>query len=105
MVATFCAGFCVSGSQKSVIALSALFYPSELRSTGVGWALGVGRIGGAAGPALVGMMYAGQWQLNHIFYSAAVPIVLAACGIMAMLLYYRGVGLDSPLLAGIDAPV
>ncbi len=105
MATTFCAGFCVSGSQKSVIALSALFYPADLRPTGVGWALGVGRIGGAAGPALVGMMYARQWSLDHIFYLAALPVLLAALGVMAMYLRYREVGHDAPFSASIDAPV
>ncbi|MGY3076955.1 MFS family permease [Bradyrhizobium sp. LM6.10] len=37
MVATaFCAGFCISGGQKSVIALAAIFYPTAIRSTGCG---------------------------------------------------------------------
>ena len=105
MSATFCAGFCVSGGQKSIIALSALFYPADLRSTGVGWALGIGRIGGAAGPVLVGMMYATQWAPNHIFYIAAVPILLAAGGVMAMFLFYRGPGRDTPFSASIGSPV
>jgi MFS transporter, AAHS family, 4-hydroxybenzoate transporter len=43
--ATFAAGFCVSGAQKSVNALAVLFYPPTIRSTGVGWALGIGRGG------------------------------------------------------------
>src|SRR5260370_34359582 len=42
LIATFCAGFCISGGQKSVIALSAIFYPATIRSTGVGWALRIG---------------------------------------------------------------
>jgi AAHS family 4-hydroxybenzoate transporter-like MFS transporter len=45
LIAAFCAGFCISGGQKSVIALAAIFYPAPIRSTGVGWALGIGRLG------------------------------------------------------------
>jgi MFS family permease len=36
LIAAFCAGFCISGGQKSVIALAAIFYPAPIRSTGVG---------------------------------------------------------------------
>ena len=35
------AGFCISGSQKSAIALATLFYPPAMRSAGLGWALEV----------------------------------------------------------------
>ena len=51
IIATFCAGFCVSGGQKTVNAPAVLFYPAEVRSTGVGWVLGIGRVGGIVGPA------------------------------------------------------
>jgi MFS transporter, AAHS family, 4-hydroxybenzoate transporter len=77
LVAAFCAGFCVSGGQKSVIALSAIFYPAPIRSTGVGWALGVGRLGGIGGPLLVGVLLGYHLQPASLFYAAAVPMLLA----------------------------
>ena len=77
LVAAFCAGFCVSGGQKSVIALSAIFYPAPIRSTGVGWALGVGRLGGIGGPLLVGVLLEYHLQPASLFYAAAVPMLLA----------------------------
>jgi MFS transporter, AAHS family, 4-hydroxybenzoate transporter len=77
LVAAFCAGFCVSGGQKSVIALSAIFYPAPIRSTGVGWALGVGRLGGIGGPLLVGVLLGSHLQPASLFYAAAVPMLLA----------------------------
>src|SRR5262249_31381500 len=40
-----------SGTQFAFNALSAAFYPSLIRSTGVGWAVGVGRVGAILGPA------------------------------------------------------
>lgn len=77
LVAAFCAGFSVSGGQKSVIALSAIFYPAPIRSTGVGWALGVGRLGGIGGPLLVGVLLGYHLQPASLFYAAAVPMLLA----------------------------
>ncbi|MGI4901610.1 MAG: MFS transporter [Janthinobacterium lividum] len=84
MAAVFCAGFCISGGQKSVIALAAVYYPLNLRSTGVGWALGIGRLGGIAGPLVVGFMYSAHWTPAQIFQAAALPVLIAGIGVMIM---------------------
>ena len=49
------------GGQPGINALSATYYPTYLRSTGVGWGLGVGRIGAIVGPYLGGMLLGRQW--------------------------------------------
>jgi AAHS family 4-hydroxybenzoate transporter-like MFS transporter len=84
LIAAFCAGFCISGGQKSVIALSAIFYAAPIRSTGVGWALGIGRLGGIGGPLLVGVLLGYHLSPASLFYAAAVPMLLA--GILVTLL-------------------
>jgi AAHS family 4-hydroxybenzoate transporter-like MFS transporter len=38
----FCAGSCIVGGQIAANALAATFYPTLVRATGVGWALGIG---------------------------------------------------------------
>ena len=53
-VAVFCAGWCVIGAQPGVNAFAATFYPTYLRSTGIGWGLGIGRIGAIVGPVIGG---------------------------------------------------
>jgi AAHS family 4-hydroxybenzoate transporter-like MFS transporter len=78
MVATFFAGCCVSGGQKSVIALSAVFYPAPIRSTGVGWALGIGRIGGIGGPLLIGLLLGWHLSPASLFYAASIPMLIAS---------------------------
>jgi AAHS family 4-hydroxybenzoate transporter-like MFS transporter len=87
LIAAFCAGFCVSGGQKGVIALSAIFYPTPIRSTGVGWALGIGRLGGIGGPLLVGVLLGYHLSAASLFYAAAVPMLFA--GILVALLGFR----------------
>lgn len=82
--ATFLAGLCVSGGQKSVIALGAVFYPSEIRSTGVGWALGIGRLGGIAGPLLVGAAMTAGLPARGVFYLLAAPMLMMAFAIWLM---------------------
>ena len=84
LISAFCAGFCISGGQKSVIALAAIFYPAPIRSTGVGWALGIGRLGGIGGPLLVGALLAYRLSVVNLFYAAAVPMLLS--GLLVVLL-------------------
>jgi MFS transporter, putative metabolite:H+ symporter len=55
-------------------------YPTVVRGSGSGWAAGVGRIGGIAGPYLVGLML-GVWQLGVLaVFSmfAGVLLIIAA---------------------------
>ncbi|MFL9986097.1 MFS transporter [Paraburkholderia sediminicola] len=84
MVMVFCAGFCISGGQKSVIALAAVYYPLNLRSTGVGRALGIGRLGGIAGPPIAGMLYCAHWTPADIFRFSAWPVLVAGIGVFVM---------------------
>lgn len=97
MVTVFCAGFCISGGQKSVIALAAVYYPLNLRSTGVGWALGIGRLGGIAGPLVVGMLYSAHWTPAEIFRFAALPVLVAGAGVylMGRIGRSRGTGVEN----------
>jgi len=53
-VAIFAAGFCIVGGQIAANALAAGFYPTSIRATGVGWALGIGRVGSIVGPLIAG---------------------------------------------------
>jgi AAHS family 4-hydroxybenzoate transporter-like MFS transporter len=82
--AVFGAGFCVVGAQIGANALTATFYPTFIRSTGVGWALGIGRIGSVIGPLLGGMMLSLQWHIPTIFLAGAIPVLIAACAVLAM---------------------
>jgi AAHS family 4-hydroxybenzoate transporter-like MFS transporter len=81
---TFCAGFCISGGQKSAIALAVLFYPASVRSTGLGWALGVGRAGGIGGPLLAGLLLGAGWSSVELFYAVAAGMLVAALATAAI---------------------
>lgn len=74
----FLAGFCIVGGQGGANALSSTFYPTRLRSTGVGWCLGIGRIGSIVGPLVGGMVLALHWATQSLFLAAAVPALCAA---------------------------
>ncbi|WP_024519176.1 MFS transporter [Bradyrhizobium sp. Tv2a-2] len=77
-VAIFVAGFCIVGGQIASNALTATFYPTAIRSTGVGWALGIGRIGSIVGPLVGGLLLANQIGPQSLFAVAAIPALAAA---------------------------
>jgi MFS transporter, AAHS family, 4-hydroxybenzoate transporter len=80
---TLGAGFCVVGGQIGANAFAGLIYPTAVRATGVGWALGVGRLGSVIGPMLVSALLVAGWSLSSVFYAACVPALLAAASIYA----------------------
>lgn len=71
-------GFCIIGGQPAVNALAATYYPTTLRSTGVGWSLGIGRWGSIVGPVLGGLLIQFEWSNSQIFLLMAGPTVIAA---------------------------
>ena len=77
-VAIFVAGFCVVGGQIGANALAAAFYPTSLRATGVGWALGIGRIGSIIGPLVGGLLLAAKWSAAAVFLAAAAAALCAS---------------------------
>ena len=83
-VVVFFAGWCVIGAQPGVNAFAATFYPTSLRSTGIGWGLGIGRIGAIVGPVIGGELLAREWTARHLFYAAALPAVVSMVGILLL---------------------
>lgn len=75
-----------NGAQGVTHALNVAVYPTLIRSTGVGWATGIGRLGSMIGPLLGGVLIAWKWDLVDILYAAAVPAGIAACATAAMFL-------------------
>src|SRR5579875_262036 len=91
MVAVFGAGFCVVGAQIAANAFTAQCYPTYIRATGVGWALGIGRVGSIIGPVLGGMMLSFHWPTPTLFMAGAIPVFIAA-----MASFTLGIGSISP---------
>jgi MFS transporter, AAHS family, 4-hydroxybenzoate transporter len=83
-LAIFLTGFSIIGGQPALNALAATYYPTSLRSTGIGWSLGVGRIGSVVGPVLGGALMHLQWSSSSLFMAAAVPACVSLAGIVAI---------------------
>jgi AAHS family 4-hydroxybenzoate transporter-like MFS transporter len=73
------AGFCVTGTQNAINGAGGASYEPAVRSSGLGWALGVGRLGSVAGP-LVGSMAVllGMHEPRHLFALPIIPLLVAA---------------------------
>ena len=84
MVVTFFAGAGIIGGQTGANALAAAFYPTYIRSTGVGWALGVGRVGSIVGPIFGGIMLSMHLPLTTIFLAGALPSLIGSAAIFLM---------------------
>lgn len=82
------AGFGVVGAQLGMTALAASVYPTSARSTGVGWALGVGRLGAVISPTAGGIALSAHWSQPALFGGAAVPS--AVCAVAVFMLWLAG---------------
>ena len=80
ILATFGTGCTVLGGQTNLNAMSGRFYPTFIRSNGVGWANGVGRIGSVLGPVIGGMLIGLDLPVSELFLFAAIPPFCAAIG-------------------------
>lgn len=70
-------GFTLQGGFVGLYAVAARLYPAEFRTTGVGWAIGAGRLGGVLGPALGGILIGWGLSMSSNFMIFAVPAFLA----------------------------
>ena len=77
-MAIFAAGFCIVGGQIDANALAAGYYPTSVRATGVGWALGIGRVGSIVGPLIGGALLTAKWSTASVFEAAAGAALCAA---------------------------
>lgn len=80
----FLAGFGVVGGQTAINALSATYYPTDLRATGIGAGLGIGRIGAIVGPVVGGILMSQHLPSQKLFLVAAVPALISAVAMVAM---------------------
>jgi len=78
------AGFFVIGAQFCMNVLAASYYPTAIRSTGVGWALGIGRIGSIVGPVLGGIVLSLGWSTAELFLATAAPALVASMAVFVI---------------------
>ncbi|MDP4546771.1 MFS transporter [Marinobacter sp. MDS2] len=75
------AGATTIGSQILLYAYVAQYYPTSIRSTGLGWASGIGRNGAIVGPMLGGTLLALALPHHVNFLALAIPGAIATVAI------------------------
>ncbi len=89
LASTFLAGVFSVGAQMCTVAYCASFYDTALRATGVGWAIGVGRVGAIVGPVVGGMLVGAGMPTTRLFLIVGVMSAGAALAVF-------GVGQHAP---------
>ena len=77
VLVVFMAGWGVVGNQGTLNALAATYYPTYLRSTGVGWCLGIGRVGAIVGPLFAGELMRRHLPTQQLFFTVAALALIA----------------------------
>ncbi len=70
-------GFFLFGSIVGLYVVTPKVYPSSVRTTGTGWAIGVGRLGAVLGPYIAGLMRDNTWSTTALFLFFSFPMLVA----------------------------
>lgn len=89
LVDLFLLGFSVQGGFVGLYAIAASLYKTQIRTTGVGWSIGIGRIGGIIGPIVGGFLLSLGLTMTTSFIFFAFPIGFA--GILTLLIQYKNI--------------
>ncbi|WP_018619974.1 MFS transporter [Spirosoma luteum] len=77
-------GFGVQGGFVGMYAVAARLYPTQIRATGVGWAMGLGRVGAIVGPLVGGVLIGSGFSMSLSFLCFAAPVLIS--GIATLLI-------------------
>ncbi len=86
LLMSFLAGMTIIGSQTGANGACGKLYPARMRTTGLGWALGVGRLGAVVAPVLGGYLLSFGLAPTRIFLCACLFALIAA-GATALLVF------------------
>lgn len=84
MLAIFilCAGMAVNGAQSAMPVLSARFYLTQFRATGVAWMSGIGRFGAVFGAWIGAYLLGNHWSFTSILTMLMIPAFCAAVAVL-----------------------
>ena len=84
LIVLFLIGACTVGSMTGINGFTGASYPARVRNTGMGWALGIGRLGGIAGPWVGGYLLGLGFPPRQIFLVACVTASMATVTMIAL---------------------
>lgn len=96
LIAVGLSGFCTLGLQFGINAMSGVIYPTAIRSLGVGWAFGAGRIGSFLGPMIGAALIATHLAFQLLFVYAALPLLVGLVVTFAIIRAYGRPSANQP---------
>jgi MFS family permease len=77
-------GAFIFGSMAGLYALAPRIYPAAIRTTGMGWSIGIGRIGAILAPTIVGVLIDAGWKTADLYYVFSIPLIVAMLTVLAI---------------------
>ncbi|MFE3998091.1 MFS transporter [Nocardioides sp. YIM B13467] len=75
-------GALINGCIAGLYTITPAVYGTEIRSTGMGWAIGIGRIGAILSPMLAGRLLDASWTPVNLYVGAAVVVAISAVALL-----------------------
>ncbi len=83
----FLIGFFLAGAIIGLYAIAPDLYPARIRNTGIGWALGIGRLGAVLGPYVAGVLISAGWERHEYYLALGLPIVASLAAVLWLQAY------------------
>lgn len=77
-------GIFLFGSMAGLYSLAPILYPANTRATGMGWAIGIGRIGAILSPMIAGLLVDAGWTTSYLYAAFALPLLAAVLSVRAL---------------------
>lgn len=77
-------GLLTSAAMAGMFSIGPTYYSPEVRATGVGFIIGVGRVGAIISPIVVGTLLDGGWAPGTLYYLFLAPMLVAAVAVLAL---------------------
>jgi MFS family permease len=83
-VTAFGIGAFIFGCMAGLYSFAPIVYPAAIRTTGMGWAIGIGRFGAILAPITAGVLLDQGWSPPHLYYAFALPLLIAIVTVLAL---------------------
>lgn len=77
-------GLITNAAMSGLYAVAPPLYPAAVRASGMGWAVGVGRLGAILAPILAGALHDAGWAPAQLYFLFAAPLVVAAIAMIGI---------------------
>jgi benzoate transport len=83
-IIAFGIGAFIFASMAGLYAFAPIIYPASVRTTGMGWSIGIGRVGAILAPLIAGVLLDNGWSPANLYYVFAVPLLAAVITVPAI---------------------